>query len=72
LRAGLLECRIALSLPLHWVQLARRRLPVIGKVAGGAGDRMLMVPTSGRALTGRKARRSVRIIVGGVLDGWWP
>lgn len=69
--AGLLERGVALTLPLHRIQLAGRRLPVVGKVAGGTGGRML-VPTSWRALTGRKAGRCIRVIVGGVLSGRRP
>lgn len=72
LRAGLLERGVALALPLHRVQLAGRRLPVIGEIAGGAGGRMLVIPTSGRALSGREAGRGIRVVVGGVLGGWRP
>lgn len=67
LRAGLLERGIALALPLHRTELAGGRLPIVGEVASGAGGRVLLIPTSGRTLTGRKTGRRVRVVVGGVL-----
>lgn len=58
LGAGLLESRVALALPLHWIQLVR--LPVVGEVPGGAGR----VPV-GVALISIVA--SVGVIAGGLL-----
>lgn len=58
LRAGLLECRVALSLPLHRIHFVR--LPIIGEVPGGAAG----VPV--RIILVRVVAR-VRIIVGRVL-----
>lgn len=72
LRAGLLERGIALALPLHRTELTGGRLPIVGEVSRGAGDRVLIPITSGRALARREAGRCVRVIVGGVLvRQWW-